>query len=143
MLPLLRTRNSWPNLVDELFDNDFFPKFSDWENSVSVPAVNISESKDNYRIDLAAPGLNKDDFKINLDNDILTISSEKEENKEKKDEQVMCKEFSYSRFSRSFTLPESVDANSIKATFKDGVLSLTLPKHEEAKVKPAREIKVS
>ncbi len=142
MLPILRTRNSWPGLVDELFNNDFFPKFSEWENN-NLPAVNISENKDDYKIELAAPGLNKNDFKINLENDVLTISSEKEENTEEKDEQVMRREFNYSKFSRSFTLPETVDVDKIKASFKDGVLKLVLPKMDEAKVKPAKEIKIS
>ncbi len=142
MLPILRTRNSWPGLVDELFNNDFFPKFAEWENN-NLPAVNISENKDDYKIELAAPGLNKNDFKINLEDDVLTISSEKEENTEEKDEQVMRREFNYSKFSRSFTLPETVDVDKIKASFKDGVLKLVLPKMDEAKVKPAKEIKIS
>jgi HSP20 family protein len=142
MLPILRTRNSWPGLVDELFNNDFFPKFAEWENN-NLPAVNISENKDDYKIELAAPGLNKNDFKINLENDVLTISSEKEEKTEEKDEQVMRREFNYSKFSRSFTLPETVDVDKIKALFKDGVLKLVLPKMDEAKVKPAKEIKIS
>ena len=143
MLPILKTRNSWPSLVDELFNNDFFPKFTDWENNDSIPAVNISELKDDYKIEMAAPGLTKNDFKINLDNDVLTISSEKEEKREEKDEQVMRREFNYNRFSRSFTLPETIDVDNIKASFKDGVLKLVLPKMEEAKVKPVKEIKIS
>ena len=143
MLPILRTRNSWPSLVDELFNNDFFPKITDWETNNNIPAVNISETKDDYKIELAAPGLSKEDFKINLENDVLTVSSEKEEKKEEKDEQVMRREFSFSKFSRSFTLPETIDVEKIKASFKDGVLKLMLPKMDEAKVKPSKEIKIS
>ena len=142
MLPISRTRNNWPSLVDEFFNDDFFPRFTDWESN-SLPAVNISENKDDYRIELAAPGLSKNDFKINLEDDVLTISSEKEDKKEEKDEQIMRREFNYSKFSRSFTLSETIDVDKIKASFKDGVLNLVLPKMEEAKVKPAKEIKIS
>jgi HSP20 family protein len=143
MLPTLRTRASWPSLVDEFFNGDLFPTFFDTETRYNVPAVNIAESKDDYRIDVAAPGLNKEDFKIALENSVLTISSEKEEKHEEKDEKVMRREFSYSSFSRSFTLPQTVNSEKIKATHKDGILQVVIPKREESKEKPSREIKIS
>ena len=143
MLPIIRkTRESWPGLVDELFSNDFFPGFYNWNNSHDVPAVNISEGKNEYRIDVAAPGLSKEDFKVSLDNDILTISSEKEAKSETSEEDVLRREFSYSSFSRCFNLPDSVDASKIKASHKDGILNVVIPKREEVG-KPAKEIKVS
>ena len=76
MFPTLRTRNAWPSLVEEFFNGEVFPKFFDAESQHSIPAVNIIENKDEYRIDVAAPGLNKEDFKINLENNVLTVSSE-------------------------------------------------------------------
>lgn len=143
MLPSLRTRTAWPNLVEEFFNGDLFPRFFDNETRQSLPAVNIIEGKDDYRIDVAAPGLNKEDFKINLENNVLTVSSEKEEKQEEKDEKVMRKEFSYYSFSRSFTLPQTVNADKIKAMHKDGILQVIIPKKEEAKEKPSREIRIS
>ncbi len=143
MLPTLRTRTSLPSLVEEFFNGDLFPKFFDWESRYSIPAVNIVEGKDEYRIEVAAPGLTKEDFKIQLDNNVMTVSSEKEEKKEEKDEKVMRREFSYCSFRRSFSLPETVNTDKIKATHKDGILQITIPKKEEAKEKPAREIKIS
>jgi len=144
MLPSLRTRTSWPGLVDEFFNGDLFPRFFDSDTRHSLPAVNIIEGKDDFRIEVAAPGLNKEDFKVNLENNVLTISSEKEEkNEEKNEEKVMRREFSYYSFSRSFTLPQTVYAEKIKATHKDGVLNIVIPKKDEAKEKPAREIKIS
>jgi HSP20 family protein len=142
MLPSLRTRAAWPNLVEEFFNGDLFPRFLDAESKQSLPAVNIIESKEDYRIDLAAPGLNKEDFKVNLENNVLTVSSEKEE-KQEEDGKVMRKEFSYYSFSRSFTLPLTVNAEKIRATHKDGILQVIIPKKEEAKEKPSREIKIS
>jgi HSP20 family protein len=143
MLPSLRTRAAWPNLAEEFFNGDLFPRFFDNETRHSLPAVNIIEGKEDYRIEVAAPGLNKEDFKVNLENNILTVSSEKEEKNEEKDEKVMRKEFSYYSFSRSFTLPQTVIAEKIRATHKDGILQVIIPKKDESKEKPSREIKIS
>ena len=143
MLPSLRTRTAWPSLVEEFFNGELLPKFLDAENRYNLPAVNIIESKDDYRIEVAAPGLNKEDFKINLENNVLTVSSEKEEKQEEKEEKVMRKEFSYYSFSRSFTLPLTVNSEKIRATQKDGILQVVIPKKEEARDKPSREIKIS
>jgi HSP20 family protein len=144
MLPSLRTRSTaWPSLVEEFFNGDIFPRFFDGDTRYSLPAVNIIEGKDDYRIEVAAPGLNKEDFKINLDNNVLTVSSEREENQQNEENKVMRKEFSYYSFSRSFTLPGTVNAEKIIASHKDGILQISIPKKEEAKQKPAREIKIS
>lgn len=143
MLPTLRTRNTWPSLVEEFFNGELFPKFFDAESRYSIPAVNIIENKDEYRIDVAAPGLNKEDFKIQLENNVLNVSSEKEEKREEKDERIMRKEFSYVSFNRSFTLPMTVNSEKIKATHKEGILQIVIPKKEEAREKPSREIRIS
>lgn len=143
MLPSLRTRTAWPSLVEEFFNGDLFPRFMDTENRYTLPAVNIIESKEDYRIEVAAPGLNKEDFKINLENNVLTVSSEKEDKQEEKDEKVMRKEFSYYSFSRSFTLPQTVNPDKIRASHKDGILQVVIPKKEEAREKPSREIRIS
>lgn len=142
MLPSLRTRTSWPNLVEEFFNGDLFPRFLS-EPGHSLPAVNIIEGKEDYKIEVAAPGLQKGDFKINLDNNILTVSSEKEEKNESGDEKVMRREFSYYSFSRSFTLPDTVNTDKIGAKHRDGILTITIPKRDEAKQKPSREIVIS
>ena len=144
MLPALRKKSAFPSLFDEFFSGDVFPGFFlDFDKRMATPAVNIIESKDDYRIEVAAPGLDKADFRINIENNILTISAEKEEKQEEKDEKVMRREFNYSSFSRSFTLPDSMDTEKISARHKDGVLNVILPKKEEAKEKPARTIKIS
>jgi HSP20 family protein len=143
MLPKLRTRSNWPSLIDEFFNDSYLPRFFDWETGQNMPAVNITEGKEDYKIDVAAPGLNKEDFKISLDNNVLSISSEKEVKNESKEENVLRKEFSYSSFCRTFTLPETVNGDKIKATHNDGILSIVVPKRDEAKVKPVKEIKIS
>jgi HSP20 family protein len=144
MLPAIRRRNTFPSLIDEFFGRDFFPGFfRDFDSHTTMPAVNIVEEKDDFMIEVAAPGLDKKDFKIDLDNNVLTISSEKENDHEEKNDRFMRREFSYTSFSRSFALPESVESEKIKATYKDGVLHLVIPKREEAKEKPARVIDIS
>jgi HSP20 family protein len=100
---------------------------------MNMPAVNITEKKDDYLISMAAPGLKKEDFKIDVEGNMLTISSEKEEENEEKDERYTRQEYSYSSFERSFTLPDEVNKDKIEAQYKDGVLELVLPKKEEVK----------
>ena len=122
-----------------LFD-DFFKPWTQWfddgglmTRTALVPAVNIKENGDHYTVSLAAPGLKKDDFKIDVDGNMLTISSEKEESKEEKDEKFTRKEYSFSSFTRSFTLPEDVKPESIDARYDNGELKIVLPRKEEAK----------
>lgn len=140
MLPM--TRNNWPSLVDEFFGKDLLGNMFDGYTGVNMPAVNIAEGKEDFRIDVAAPGLEKKDFKIDLDHNVLTISSEKKDEKEEKLEKYMRREFSYSSFKRSFTLPDTAQLDKISANHKDGILQITIPKKEEAKVKPPRQIAV-
>lgn len=144
MLPVARKeRRFFPSIVDEFFGRDFMPDLFESQTGVNMPSVNIIEGKDDYRIEVAAPGLEKKDFKINLENNVLTITSEKEEKSEEERERYMRREFSYSSFTRSFSLPQSVDTANITANHKDGVLMITIPKREDAKVKPAKQIEIS
>ena len=107
------------------------------------PAVNITEGKSGYNLELAAPGLQKKDFKIDVNGNLLTISAEKEEKKEeKKDEKYTRKEYNYSSFSRSFTLPEEVQQDKIEASYDGGILKLALPKNEKATEKNHKAITI-
>ncbi|OQP48938.1 Hsp20/alpha crystallin family protein [Niastella populi] len=118
------------------FFDDFFKPWNEWMGmgrALTTPAVNITENKNHFEISVAAPGLKKNDFNIDVDDNMLTISSEKEEKKEEKDERCTRKEYNYSSFTRSFTLPEDVIKDKIEAVYEDGVLRITLPKTEQAK----------
>lgn len=141
---MLKRRNFFPGIVDDFFGWDFLPgnDLFDTQTGISMPSVNIVEGKEDFRIEVAAPGLEKDDFKIDLENNVLTISSEREESNEQQEDEnrYMRREFCYSSFSRAFSLPNTVDADKIEANHKNGVLSIAIPKREEAKVKPAKQI---
>lgn len=144
MLPMLRkSRATMPSLIDEFFGRDLMDSLLSERTGVSTPAINVIENTDDFQIEVAAPGLDKQDFKIDLDNNVLTISSEKELKNEEKDGRYMRREFSYSSFTRSFSLPEAVNAEKIKANHKDGILRITIPKREEAKRKPPKQIAIS
>lgn len=138
-----RTNNWLPSILEDIFDDRVIE--NRFKNMKSLPAVNIEEKEDSFHLELAAPGKSKEDFNIELDNDLLTISSEiKEENtSEDKERNFTRREFSYESFKRSFTLPESIDTSKIKASYTDGVLILDLPKREEAKTQPKRMIDIS
>ena len=125
----------------EDFDTNF--PFRNRESRGIVPSVNIRESEDSFMLDLAAPGMKKEDFNINLDNNVLTISTEVKSEDEEKNEKYTRREFSYSSFCRSFSLPKSVDLDKIKADYSDGILNLTLPKREESKVAINRQIPIN
>lgn len=101
--------------------------------SFTVPAVNISEDKDSYNLSMASPGMKKDDFRIDLEGDVLTISAEVEDEKKQEDGKFRRHEYNYSSFSRSFNLPDSVEKSKIEATYTDGVLKLKMQKREEAR----------
>lgn len=144
MLPMLRkNRASFPSLIDEFLGKDLLDSVFANDTGISMPAVNVIETGEDFRIEVAAPGLDKKDFNIDLDGRMLTISSQKELKNEEKNERFMRREFSYSSFSRSFSLPESINADQIKANHKDGILHITIPKREEAKQKPPKQIAIS
>ncbi len=118
--------------VNNVFDNLFNDSFISDRLVTRVPAVNITESADAFSIEVAAPGLQKSDFKINVDKNIISISVEKQEEKEENGKVYSKKEFSYTSFSRSFTLPEIVDYANIDASYESGVLTVKIGKKEEA-----------
>ena len=142
MLPMIRRNSFLPSFVDEFFGKDL-PGLVTLNYGVSSPSVNVIESKEDFRIEVAAPGLEKEDFRINLQNNVLTILSDKESKQEEANEKFMRREFSYLQFSRSFSLPLTADSENTKAFYKNGVLSITVPKKEEAKEKPLREIAIA
>lgn len=128
-----------------LIDNFFGREFSDYlgEVQTNVPAVNVKETKDHYMLEVAAPGMDKENFEVKYDKNRLTVVGNKEVKKEEKDEKYSRKEFSYTSFQRSFHLPEGVNEEAIEAHYKDGILSITVPKKEEAKIKEAKRIAIS
>ena len=139
--------NSFPMLFDDFFSRDLFnwgnTNFSD--TNTTIPAVNIKETAENYEVEVAAPGMTKKDFKVELDGNSLTISSERTNQKEEKEgERYACREFSYQSFQRTFTLQKDVvDIDKIQAKYENGLLHLLIPKKEEAKQKPPRLIQIS
>lgn len=141
MLPAIQ-RGLRPRLFSSLIDDDFFSNFFDEDSKGSVPAVNIFETKDDFRIEVAAPGYKKDEFKIDLDRNVLTISSEREEKKEDEDKKLLRCEYNYRSFSRAFTLPQSANLDKVDAKHENGVLTVIIQKREDAKEKPARQISI-
>lgn len=132
-----KTTSFW----DDFFIKDYFNNSMDL--GTSIPAVNSKESDSSYELEIAVPGFKKEDFKIEIDQGVLTISSEKEEENEEKDgEKITRREFSYSSFERSFHLPENVNEDLIDADYTNGILKLSLPKREITKVHNKKEIEV-
>ena len=132
----------FPSIIDELFKPDWLGGIQNF--NTNVPAVNSKETDVSFGIELAAPGKKKEDFNIEIDHNVLTISSEEKNEKEEKDNEgkYTRKEFSYSSFRRSFTLPETINSDAIQANYETGVLHIVLPKREEALPKPKRLIAV-
>jgi HSP20 family protein len=138
--------NSFPALFDDFFTRNLFnwglSNFSG--TNTTIPAVNIKEDADNYMVEVAAPGMNKKDFKIELDGNKLIISSEKNNNEEQKDENYYSREFSYESFKRVFYLEKNVvDLDKIQAKYENGLLHLLIPKKEEAKQKQPKLVEIS
>ena len=141
MLPTITKRTFSPFYMSNLFDDDFFPVLSN-RNS-SMPAVNIREDEQNYFLELAVPGIDKKDLKIDINEEVLTISSETKNVNEEEKDGYKRKEFSFSSFCRSFYIPENVNRDNIGASYKDGILTVELPKQEEEKTKITRQVKIS
>jgi len=142
-----RTHENWlPSVIDDMFKTDWLGGTSNVNNiGVSIPAVNITEKDDTFEVEVAAPGKAKEDFNIELDADVLTISATSKNENEEQDKKgkYTRREFSYSTFKRAFSLPDSVDNAKIAASYNNGVLLLTIPKKEEAKVQAKRMIEIS
>lgn len=135
----------WSNFFNEVFNRDWY----DWnhqnysQTNTTIPSVNIKEDSDGFEVEMAVPGFKKEDFKIELNNSLLTIKSEKQEEKECKDDQCYTRrEFSYQSFSRSFSLPVTVESDKINAQYDNGILKITLPKRDEHKPRPTRRIDI-
>ena len=130
--------NVFPSLMNEFFNDDFGLNF--FNRNYSVPSVNSIENNDSFEIDLAVPGMKKEDFSIELNDKILVISSESSNNIE--NDKMRLNEFNFSSFQRSFRVPHSVDQDKIKANYKNGILKIKLPKRKENISKPNRVINI-
>ena len=131
------------SLFDDFFTRDLFNWPSSSSTGTSIPKVNIYETDDGFHVEMAAPGMSRDDFKVELDNNMLTISSLRESKDSEDNRNYQRREYSYQSFTRSFHLPDSAEAEKINAKYVDGVLNLVIPKKEEAKRKPIKTIKIS
>jgi HSP20 family protein len=132
-----------PDWLDNFFGRDMFDMTNRAIGGSTLPAVNIRETGDDFLVEVAAPGMKKKDFKVTLENNLLTISSQKEDQREEQEGTYSRQEFRYHSFSRSFGMPNTADAEHINAKYHDGVLSIRIPKKEEAKQKPPKLIDIS
>ncbi|MEI8137527.1 MAG: Hsp20/alpha crystallin family protein [Bacteroidota bacterium] len=151
-LTLKRNGSLFPSVVNDLFDTEnlfsqnllgFDDRLLNGNFSVKVPSVNITESDKDFKIEMAAPGLEKKDFKIEVENNSLIVSSEKEHEKKEENKEYKRREFSYSSFSRSFQLPENILTDKIAACYENGILKLNIPKKEVTASNTKKEIKIS
>lgn len=141
MLQTITRKSFRPFYLSNLFEDEFLPVLQN--RSGSMPAVNIKEDDKKYSLELAIPGIDKNDLKLDINEDVLTISSESKNETEENKNGYKRKEFSYLSFCRSFYIPENVNRDTIEANYKDGILTIGLPKHEEEKSKIARQITIS
>ena len=148
----LSRKNLLPKFANDLFDTgnflnprmfDLNSDFPEMDFAIRMPSINIIENTKDFKIEMAAPGLEKKDFKNEIDDDMLIISAEKKEEQKEEKENYRRKEYSYSTFSRSFRLPDNCLSEKIDAKYDNGILHLTLPKKEVKITKPTKEIKVS
>ena len=140
MMPIMRT-NSWiPTVFNDLFNNDFMPKAS-----ATAPAINVKETDKAYTVELAAPGMKKEDFNVHINDEgnlLIKMEKHEEQKEEDKSARYLRREFSYSKFEQTLILPDDVEKDQISAKVEHGVLTVELPKHEEQKVKVSRQIEI-
>jgi HSP20 family protein len=143
-MKLIKRNDDWglPTIWEDFFNNDLLNLPTMAKRGVTVPPVNISETEKEYLVELAAPGMKKADFKVNLEHNVLTISTETRVDQKEESKNFTRKEFSYQSFERSFTLPESINQDKIDARYNEGVLKVVLPKKEEV-ISKTKEIKIS
>lgn len=144
-MTIVRRSNNrlFPSVLDNWLNNDWPAMSGINDGATSVPAVNIKENDTNFSLELAVPGFDKKDLKVDVEENVLTLSAEtKTNNKEKTEENYTRREFNYSSFKRSFTLPETVDFEGIDAEFNNGVLHVTLPKRVEDTSKTLKQIAI-
>ena len=140
MLPIMN-RNQWlPTVFNDFFNTDYMPKASCTE-----PAINVTESDKDYTVELAAPGLKKEDFKVNINDDgnlVIKMEQKEEQKEEDKSRHYLRREFSYSKYEQTLILPDDVEKEQISAKVDNGVLTIDLPKTAAAQKKPARQIDI-
>lgn len=142
-MTLVKFNKDFPSFLDEFFGGDIFDSIQRTSTiGNSLPAVNVKENENSFHLEVAAPGMKKDDFKIELDNHILGISSERKQEQNEEKEKYTRREFSYSSFRRTFTLPESIDTEKIEANYSDGVLKIDIPKMKEEKQTKSKMIEI-
>ncbi|MBQ6754591.1 MAG: Hsp20/alpha crystallin family protein [Bacteroidales bacterium] len=140
MLPLMKRTNDWmPSVFNDFFDTDFMPRIN-----ATAPAINVIETEKDYKVELAAPGMRKDDFQVHINNEgNLSIKMEsKKENEQKEKGRYLRREFSYSKYEQTLILPDDVKKDKISAKVTDGVLTVTLPKSEVKVSDPTRQIMI-
>ena len=135
-------RNYVPAYWDDFFNDRFYKHFNTSSSQTHSPAVNIIEDEKGYRIEVALPGVSRKDFKLEVEDDILTISTEKKESKKDQQSNFLRREFNYHSFTRSFQLPEAIDQENIQASHESGILTVKLPKREEVLQKAPKQIEV-
>lgn len=127
------------NILGHTFETELKPSFN---KGISLPAVNIKETNNEFLLELAAPGMKKSDLNIEVDNKVLSISSEVSAKNETENNNYIRREFGYASFKRTFNLPETVDSSIVSANYNDGILTVNLPKREEAIPKPPKRIEI-
>lgn len=139
----------FPSLTSDLLEHSFFPRlwdaendFWNWNVAAKVPLANITETQNDYQVELCVPGLKREDFHVDLDEGMLTISCEKEEEKKEEKANYKRREFSYNSFSRSFRLPENIMEDGINAKYENGMLKVSIPKKSVSITKPKKAINV-
>ncbi|PWJ59835.1 HSP20 family protein [Dyadobacter jejuensis] len=142
MSTLVKSHFATPGYLNSVLGKDFFNDFGSATLGSHIPALNVFESKEGFQIQVVAPGLEKADFKLNLEKNRLTISVQKEKEEQEVEGKYTRREFKVGSFQRSFNLPDSVDEDKVAASYEAGILTVSLPKKEEAKEKPAREIEI-
>ena len=137
---MMRTNNWIPAVFNDLFDTEFMPKAS-----ATAPAINVKETDKAYFVELAAPGMRKEDFNVHINDEgnlIIKMEQKEEKKEEDKSTRYLRREFSYSKFEQTLILPDDVEKDQIRAKVEHGVLTVELPKHEEQKVKVSRQIEI-
>ena len=140
MSTIKRNDMIFPSLMNEIFNPDWFGGLENQKST--IPAVNIIENEINFELELVAPGRNKEDFTIEIDDKLLTVSSDLKKDKKDLEDNYTRREFNFSSFKRAFTLPETIASDKITAAYKNGILKFTLPKNEDALPKPKRLIEL-
>ena len=140
-MPVRRTQNWLPSIFNDFFDNEWMEKAN-----ATAPAINVIESETDYKVEVAAPGMKKEDFNIHIDEEndlVISMEKKEEKNEEKKESRYLRREFSYSKFQQTLILPDDVDKEHIDAKVENGVLTIDLPKHKPEQVaKATRNIEI-